>query len=99
MRARLAAVDQAVGHVVGHAQVGKQGVGLEHDAVVALGRRQAGDVPPVLHQRAAAVRLQPRHDAQQGGLAAARRPEKADELAALDGQVDVLQRGEAASAC
>ena len=33
--ARCFAVDQAIGHVVGHTQIRKQGVALEHDAVVA----------------------------------------------------------------
>jgi hypothetical protein len=45
---------------------------------------------------AGSLHLQPRDDAQQRRLAAARRAEKTDKLALADVQVDVLQRGEAA---
>ena len=84
-----AAVDEAVGDVVGHGQVGEQRVGLEDDAEVALGRRQARDVAPGLLDAAGGLRLEAGDDAQQRGLAAARRPEEADELALRDVEVDV----------
>ena len=94
--ARHAPIDQPVGDVVGHRQVGEQRIGLEDDAVVALRRRQHRDVAPGHPDAAGAVRLEPGDDAQQRGLAAARRPEEADELALGDLQIDVAQRGEAA---
>jgi hypothetical protein len=86
--ARHLAVDQAIGHVVGHRQVGEQRVRLEHDAVVALRRRQPRDVAPRLFDAPGGLRLQARDDAQQRGLAAARRAQEADELALVDLQVD-----------
>ena len=61
----------------------------------ALRGRQARDVAARLPHLAARLLLQPRDDAQQGGLAAARGPEEADELALADAQVDAVQRGEA----
>ena len=94
--ARHLAVGEAVGHVVGHREVGEQRVRLEHDAVVALGRRQPRDVAPGELDAAGGLHLEPGDDAQQRGLAAARRPEKADELALGDVEVDVRQRGEGA---
>ena len=96
LRTRHLAVDQPVGHVVGHAQVGEQRVGLEDDAVVALRRRQHRDVAPGQFDAPGGLRLQPGDDAQQRGLAAARRAQEADELALGDLQVDVAQRREAA---
>src|SRR2546427_129198 len=48
LRLRLPAVDQAVGDVVGDRQVREQRVRLEHDAVVAVARRQHRDVATVL---------------------------------------------------
>ena len=82
LAARLPPVDQAVADVVGDGEVGKQRVRLEHDAVVALRRRQRRDVAAVLHDAAGGLRLEAGDDAQQRGLAAARGPEEADELAA-----------------
>src|SRR5687768_8269653 len=94
--ARLAPVDQAVGHVVEHAQVRKQGVGLEYDAVVALCRRQPRNVASRLSHRPGALLLEAGDDAQERGLAAARRPEEAYELALRDLQMDVAKGYEAA---
>jgi hypothetical protein len=51
---------------------------------------------PVLHDAAGALRLEAGDDAQQRGLAAARRAEQADELALGNRQADVAQRDEAA---
>src|SRR5262249_24098304 len=44
---------------------------------------------------AARLRVEPRKDAQQRGLAAAARADDADELAGLDRQVDVIERDDA----
>src|SRR5262245_11712432 len=95
LAARHAPVDQAVADVGGDREVGEQRVRLEHDAVVALRRRQRGDVAPVLHDAPGALRLEAGDDAQQRGLAAAGGPEQADELALGDRQADVAQRREA----
>jgi hypothetical protein len=86
------AVDQAVGDVVGDREVGKERVRLEDDAVVALCRRQHRDVALALQDAAGGLRLEAGDDAQERRLAAARRAEKADELAPRDRQVDVLER-------
>jgi hypothetical protein len=51
---------------------------------------------PVLHDAPGALGLQAGDDAQQRGLAAARRAEEADELALADRQVDVAQGDESA---
>ena len=53
-RPRHAAVHEPVGDVVGHREVGKQRVGLEDDAEVALRRRQRGDVAAGLQRSARA---------------------------------------------
>ena len=90
------AVDQAIGHVVSDVQVGKQRVTLKHNAIVAQGRRQQRNVTPVLRQLPGGLDLEPRDDAQQGRLAAARGTQEADKFAFANFQVDVLQRGEAA---
>jgi hypothetical protein len=90
------AVHQAIGDIVEHAQVGKQRVALEHDAVVAPSRWQARDIASGLKNLARSLHLQARNDAQQGGFATARRPQKTDKLAFLNGEIDVLQGGKAA---
>ncbi len=92
----MRAVHQPIGHVVGDVQVGEQRVGLEDDAVVALRRRQRGDVLAAQLDAPGGLRLQPGDDAQDGRLAAARGAEEADELALRDLQVDALQRDEVA---
>ncbi len=85
-----AAGGQAVGDVLGHRQVREQGVVLKDDADGAPARRQGvddlirDDHPPFgLAQEAG-------DDAQQRGLAAARRPEQRDQFAALDVEVHVF---------
>ncbi|MNT67085.1 hypothetical protein D3C72_2052020 [compost metagenome] len=67
-----------------------QRVALEHHGEVALARGLVGDVAAVEHERAAVDILQPRDQAQQRGLAAARGADEDDELALLDGEVDAL---------
>src|SRR6185312_6457437 len=98
LRPALPAAYQPVADVGGHRQVGKQRVGLEHDPEVASRRWQGRDVPPLLPDRARGLRIEPGDRAQQGGLAAARRPEEADELALGDVQRDVAESAEVAVA-
>ena len=98
LAARLAAVDEAVADVLHHGQVGEQRVGLEDDAEVALRRRQPRDVAAADLDRAGVLHLEAGDHAQQRGLAAAGRPEEADELAALDLERDVIERREGAEA-
>ncbi len=95
-RLALAPAHQAVADVVGDGEVGEQRVGLEDDAEVALCRRQARNVPALLVDRARGLRIEPGDGAQQGGLAAARGPEEADELALGDIERDVAEGGEVA---
>ena len=53
---------------------------------------------PPISMRARILHLEAGDHPQQGGLAAARRAEEADELALLDGERDVVERGERAEA-
>ncbi len=77
-RAALATVDEAVGDVVVDREVREQRVRLEHDAVVALDRRAARETSrPFCITRSRVLRLETRDDAQERGLAAARRAEEA----------------------
>jgi len=89
---------QAVGHVLGHRQVGKQRVRLEQDAVVARLRFGVRDVAPGQHDGAAVLALEAGDGAQQGGLAAARGAQQAHQLPGADVERDVRQRGVAAKA-
>ena len=85
---------EAVGDVPTDGQVREERVGLEDDAVVAQGRRQAGDVAAGHAHRARVLALEPSDDPQQRGLAAAGWTEEADEFAGADGERDVPQRDE-----
>ena len=91
LHARHAAADQPVTYVGRHRQVGKQRVGLEHDAEVALRRRQVGYFPISLEDAPRGLNVQPGDGTQQGGLAAAGRPQKTDELTLGNGERDVLE--------
>ena len=82
--------------VARHGQVGEQRVRLKHDAEVALGRRQLGDVAPGLPHPPGGLDVEAGDGAQQRGFAAAGRPEEADELALVDGQRHFVQRREIA---
>ena len=62
------------------------------------GRRQRRDVAALLADRARGLRIEAGDGAQQGGLAAARGPEEADELALGDVERDVAEGGEVAEA-
>src|ERR1044071_7456560 len=96
--ARLALIDQTVADIRRDTQVWKQRVGLEHDAEVARGRRQARDVAPGDLDHALVLRIEAGDRAQQRGLAAARLPKEADEVTLLHVERDVLQCGELAEA-
>ena len=96
--ARLALIDEAVADIRRDTQVRKQRVGLEHDAEIARGRRQVRDVAPGDLDHALVLRIEAGDRAQQRGLAAAGRPEEADEVALLHVERDVLERGELAEA-
>ena len=88
--AALAAGAQAVGDVLRHGHVREQGVVLEDDADVALVGRQMVDGGAVDQHAAGRLADEARDDAQQGGLAAARRPEQGHDLARLDGERDAV---------
>ena len=75
---------EPVGHVVEHGEVGEQGIGLKHDAVVAPARRQRRDLVSVLVDQTAGLGLEAGDDPEQRRLAAPRRPQEDDELAAFD---------------
>jgi hypothetical protein len=92
LRPRQASIDQAVAHVVSHTQIGEQGVTLKDDAVVTLGRRQARDIAPILINTPPGLHFQSRDDAQQSGLAAARRSQKANQLSPNHVQMNIAQR-------
>ena len=65
-------------------------VTVEHHGQIALARGQVRDVTAFQAELAAVDLLQARDQAQQSGFAAARRPDKNNELARLDGQVDAF---------
>jgi len=94
----LFAIFQTVGDVAGDGEILKQRVGLEHDAKIALCRRQGGNVATILLHRAMCLNVQPRNRPQQRGLAAAGGAEEADELAPVNIDVDVVEGGEVAEA-
>jgi hypothetical protein len=65
--------------------------GLEHHAHVTLGGRDAGDVLAADGDVAGVGILQPRQQAQRGGLSAAGRAEQRDELAGVQGEVEPVE--------
>ena len=71
---------------------------LEDEADAALADAVVGGVRAVEVDRARIGRLEAGDDAQQRGLARARRPEQRDQLAGVDVQIDVVDRGEGAEA-
>ena len=75
------------GDVLAHGHMRIQGVGLENHGQPALGRRQRGRVLPVNHDPAAAHVFQTGDQPQQGGFAAARRPDEDHELSVFDRQI------------
>ena len=87
---RHAAHLQPVSHVLVNRHVRVERVVLKDHGDVALGRLQPVHHPPVDGDLAGADLFQPRNHAQQGGLAAARRPEDDDELAVPDVATDAV---------
>jgi hypothetical protein len=95
-RAQLAQLE-AIRDVVEHALVRPQRIRLEHQPEVALLGRQLGAAGAVEYAALADVdaaqawRLEPGDGAQQGGLAAAGRPQQRHHFAALQVHRDALQ--------
>jgi hypothetical protein len=85
---------QPEGDVVGHVQEREQGVALEHRVDLALVRRGAGHVDPVEQDAPLGGLLEPGDQPQGGRLAAARRAEQGEELAAGHVQVDAVHGGD-----
>src|SRR6267142_6210387 len=96
--ARHAAHAQAEADVAPHAHVREERVVLEHHAEAALLGRQRVDAQLVEPDRAGGEREEPRDAVERGRLAAARRPEQRDELAAPDGDGQAVERGDLAPA-
>ena len=81
---------QSEGDVARDIHVREQRIVLEHDVDVALVRRQVSHVLAG-QQNASRIRdLEAAEHAQRGRLAAAGRPEERDELAGLDGEVEIV---------
>jgi hypothetical protein len=80
--------------VVAHVQVRVQREQLEDEGDVAVRRALEGDVFVAEKDLAAGGQLEPGDHAQRGRLAAARRPEQAEELAVAHGEGRVLHRDE-----
>ena len=93
-----AQVLEPIGHVLPHGHVRVERVVLEDHGDVALGGLQVVDPPLADMDVAGGRRLQPGDDPQQGGLAAARRPEDDEKLAVGDLDRDLLQDLDAAEA-
>ena len=96
LRLRRLAANQPVGDVLVDRQVGKQRIGLEHDAEIPFQGRQSGNILTGLFDAAMGLDVEARDGAQQSRLAAARRPQKTDEFAFEDFERDVFQRREVA---
>lgn len=80
-------------HVLGDGHVRVQRVVLEHHGDVPVLRRQVGDVPVTDPDGPAVDVLQPREHAQGGGLSAAGGADEDEELAVLDGDVELIDSG------
>jgi hypothetical protein len=88
------AVDaHSVADVVAHAHMGVERVVLEHHGGVALARPGMGHVAPGDGDAPRCHRLEPRKHPQRGSLSAARGPDKDEELALPDRQVDLGDDG------
>ena len=79
-------------HVLARSHVGVQRVGLEDHGHVSVAGAGLGDVGAVDKNLPLVNRLQPGEHAQRGGLAAARRADKHQELAVGDLQVEAADR-------
>jgi hypothetical protein len=87
---------QAEGDVLEHRHVAEQRVVLEHEAHLPLAHVHVGGVLAREQDAARVGRLQARDDAQQRGLAAARRAQQREQLARADVQRHVPQGMEVA---
>src|SRR5690606_10017732 len=96
LRQRL--VPQPVADVLFHVQVRKDCVALEYHVRRPPVRGHAGHRLAVDQERAGRGLLDPREDAQERGLAAARRPEQREDLAPRDVEIDLPQHGQRAEA-
>ena len=81
-----------------HAHVREERVVLEHHAEAALLRPEHVDALVVEPDRAAGERQQPGDAVERGRLAAARRAEQRDELAAADREVETVEGDRGAEA-
>src|SRR5258706_249471 len=84
----LPAAPHRKGDVAHRREPRHQRVPLEYDATV---ERRSGDLAPVHDDNAVGGLLEARQDVEDGGLAAARVPDDADELALLEGKIDALE--------
>ena len=87
---------QAEGDVLRHGHVLEDRVVLEHEADVALLRRQLGGLDALDADRALVGGVEAGDDPQQRGLAAARRAEQRRQLAGRQGHDDVVEGDEVA---
>jgi hypothetical protein len=76
------------GDVVAHTHMRIERVGLEHHREPALAGRRLRHIDAVDHDRARGHILEPGDEAEQGGLAAARRADQHDELAVGDVEIE-----------
>jgi beta-glucosidase-like glycosyl hydrolase len=81
---------EPIGDVFADRQVREQRQRLEHHAELALVRRHVGEVLAIEQYASRRRRFEAGDQPQQRGLAAARRPEQADELAVRRREVDVV---------
>src|SRR2546423_13659653 len=79
--------------VLSNRHVRVESVALEHHGDVALAGLLVRHVRAVHQDAAAADGLEPRHDAQGGGLAGARRAQQHEELTGIYGEIDSVQHG------
>ncbi len=84
---------QAECDVPGNGEVGKQRVALEHHVDGTPMRRDRRDVLSGEQHAAFVGDFEAGEDAQQGGLAAARRPQQREELAVMDVEAEPVHRG------
>lgn len=86
---RQALAAQAEGDVLGHAEMRKEGVGLEHHVDRPPVGRVGGDVTVAQQDAPCVRRLEARQHAHQRGLAAAGGPQQGEELTLVDREVRV----------
>ena len=91
-RAQLARAHlQAKRYVVGDGHVPEQGIVLKHKTHLTIARAASCNVQAIEQHLATVTELKPGDDAQQGGLARARRAQQGAELAFGHQQIDVMK--------